>query len=308
MDLSHVKNAHDANELTRAYLDSLLVEARYLDGASPDTRLTLYGKTFETPIMIAAFSHLDNVRENGMALMAQGAKDAGACNWAGMGEESELEGILATGAQTVKIVKPYADRSLVFHRLEHAYRAGALAVGMDIDHSFGPTGQPDRIGDLEMAPVSLEELKAFVKATPLPFVVKGVLSVQDALKCAQAGVSGILLSHHHGILPCAVPPLMALPAIRKAVGDRLDLFVDCSIDSGIDAFKALALGARAVCVGRAILPALERDGAAGVTAFLKQATGELAGMMAKTGCTDLGHIGRGLLWDASRGAPADGRE
>ena len=303
MDLSHVKNTRDANELTRAYLDSLLVEARYLDSAVPDTSLSLYGRTFTTPIMTAAFSHLDNVRENGMALMAEGAKKAGACNWAGMGEEAELERILATGAATVKIVKPYADRKLVFRRLEHAYRAGALAVGMDIDHSFDHRGQPDVIGDTAMAPVSLEELKEFVQATPLPFVVKGVLSVQDAIKCARAGVRGLLISHHHGILPYAVPPLMTLPAIRKEVGDGLDLFVDCSIDTGCDAFKALALGAKDVCVGRAVLPSLGKDGADGVAEYLKKMTEELAGMMARTASRDLAHIGPGLLWNAAAERP-----
>ena len=301
MDTGKVTDPRDSNQLTRAYLNSLLVETRYLDSCVPSLEMELFGRRFSSPIMRAAFSHLGGTHPGGMAEMARGARLAGICNWAGMGDPAELEDILATGAPTIKIVKPYADRGLVFERLRHAERAGALAVGVDIDHSFDRRGMPDHVLGMDMKPVSLQELRAFVRATGLPFIVKGVLSVQDAVKCAEAGVQGIVVSHHHGIMPGAVPPLMALPRIRDAVGGTLQLFVDCSIDSGEDAFKCLALGARAVCVGRACLPAFRDGGAEGVRQYVDGMNDQLRAMMARTGSQSPDSIPRDVLWSAADG-------
>lgn len=301
MDVSKVTSMRDSTQLTRAYYDSLLVEPRYLDSGVPDLSMELYGQRFASPVMIAAFSHLSGTHPGGMPEMARGAAQAGICNWAGMGDEAEFESIMATGAQTIKIVKPYADREKVFRRLRHAAEHGALAVGMDIDHSFDYRGYPDNvIGEL-MAPVSTKELRSFVQATDKPFIVKGVLSVQDAVKCAEAGVRGILISHHHGIMPCAVPPLMALPRIRAAVGNAMDIFVDCAIENGEDVFKCLALGAKAVCVGRAILPALHDKGADGVKAYVDGMNDQLRAMMARTASPSLEKIPGDVLWDSATG-------
>src|SRR5690554_4929665 len=95
----------DSNQITREYFDSLLVEMRHIDALIPSTKLKLYGETFDTPIMMAALSHLNKVRENGMVEMAKGAHAANAVNWAGMGDEAELDAITATGARTIKIIK-----------------------------------------------------------------------------------------------------------------------------------------------------------------------------------------------------------
>lgn len=122
-----------------------------------------------------------------------------------------------------------------------------MAVGMDIDHCFYGNGGYDVVCGLLMHAKTLEQLRQYVSTSAVPFIVKGVLSVQDAEKCAQAGVKGILVSHHHGIMPYSVPPLMVLPEIRRAVGNDMKIFVDCGIESGMDVFKALALGADAVC-------------------------------------------------------------
>lgn len=301
MDTSKVTNMRDSNQLTRAYMDSLLIESRYLDSCVPDLHMELYGETFASPIMIAAFSHLGKTHPGGMAEMARGAQQAGICNWAGMGDEAELEDILATGAKTIKIVKPYADREKVFHMLRFAEKAGALAVGMDIDHSFDRCGQPDNVLGMQMQPVTREELRSFVQATKLPFIVKGVLSVQDAVKCAEAGASGILISHHHGIMPWAVPPLMVLPKIRAAVGNSMDIFVDCGIETGDDVFKCLAMGAKAVCVGRSILDSFREQGADGVETYVARMNDELRALMAKTASPRTDRIPKDVLWDSTTG-------
>lgn len=297
MNFGAIKNPTSSNEITRAYFDSILVESRYLDSCEPDTEMELFGKKFASPIMIAAFSHLHNQHEGGMVEMAKGAKAAGICNWAGMGPKEELTEILATGCETIKIVKPYADRNKVFDMIKHAETSGALAVGVDIDHSFNWKGNNDVVLGEAMKPVTSQELAEFVSATKLPFVIKGVMSVQDAVKCAQAGVKGLLISHHSGILPCAVPPLMALPAIKDAVGNDIDLFVDCNVNSGFDAFKCLAMGAKAVCVGRAILPSFKESGAAGVEKYIANMNDELKNLMAKTGCYNLSKMTKTVLWN-----------
>lgn len=288
----------DSNQITREYFDSLLVEMRHLDGALPETGLELFGEQFSTPVMTAALSHLGNVRENGMVQMAEGARLAGAVSWAGMGDEKELEDITATGARTIKIIKPYVDNDYILKRIAHAEKCGVMAVGMDIDHAFSGKGKYDVVLGMEMRPKSLEEMKEFVKATKLPFVVKGVLSVKDAEKCLEAGVKGIVVSHHHGIIDYAVPPLMILPEIVRVVQKQIPVFVDCGIESGSDVFKALALGADAVCVGRALMGSLQVNGAEGVQEKIASLTEELAGIMARTGASDLLQIDPSVIWKA----------
>ena len=295
-----VKNPGKSDQITRDYLDSLLLEMRHLDSKKPDTTLRLYGEVFDTPIMMAALSHLNNIHEHGMAEMAKGAVLANAVNWAGMGEKEELEEIVGTGARTIKIIKPYADNDIIFDRMAHAEKCGVLAVGMDIDHAFNGKGEYDKVLGYEMAPKSLEEIRGFVKATKLPFVVKGVLSKQDAYKCVEAGVKGIVVSHHHGIMDYAIPPLMALPEIVKAVNGQIPTFVDCGIQSGMDAFKALALGATAVSVGRGIMPQLGGKGAEGVRERIIEMNEELKGVMARTGCCDLAHMDTSVIWNTNR--------
>lgn len=286
----------DSNRITREYLDSLLVETRLIGSVLPCTELELYGHTFSTPVMMAALSHLDSCRPNGMVEMAKGAAAANAVMWAGMGEDTELEAITATGAKTIKIVKPYADEELIFHKLRHAENCGALAVGMDIDHAFGRGGDYDTVLGYPMEAKSLEQLQRYCAATSLPFVVKGVLSVQDARYCLEAGAGGIVVSHHHGIQDYAVPPLRILPDIRKEVNGRIPVFVDCGISSGMDVFKAMALGASAASVGRKIMEYLHVSGAAGVEQAVHEMTGELATVMARTGTKNLLSFDSSVIW------------
>ena len=279
----------DSNQITRDYFDSILLETRYWDSDLPSTKMELYGETFETPIMTAALSHLHEICDNAMAEFGKGAKDAGAVHWVGMGEDDELEQILATGARTVKIIKPHREDEVIYHKIRHAAEHGASAVGMDIDHCFAGNGEYDVVCGLPMHAKTASDLENYVKASSVPFIVKGVLSAKDAEKCVKAGVSGILVSHHHGIMQYAVPPLMILPEIVKAVDGQIPVFVDCGIESGMDVFKALALGADAVCVGRELMGPL-KDGAAGVTNRMNEMNRELMSIMARTGAKSLKEI------------------
>jgi isopentenyl diphosphate isomerase/L-lactate dehydrogenase-like FMN-dependent dehydrogenase len=288
-------NPGDSNVIARQYMDSLLLKMRLIDSDLPSTEFTLFGEKFASPVMTAALSHLNGRYPNGMVELAKGAKDANMILWVGMGDNAELDDILATGARTIKIVKPYKDNDMIFDRLTHAEKAGAFAVGMDIDHSFNRGGGYDVVQGFEMRPKTLTEIKSFIKATKLPFIIKGVLSEEDAEKCLEAGASGILVSHHHGIMDYAVPPLQILPSIAKVIKKRIPIFVDCGIDRGMDVFKALALGADGACLGRSLMGPLGEGGAKAVTATMEAVTRELSHTMAMTGSRDLAHIDPGVL-------------
>ena len=286
--------ATSSDKITRQYFDSLLLEARYLDSAIPSTNFLVFGKEFSTPIMTAALSHLHNNAENGMIVYAKSAKLSNAVHWVGMGPDSELEEIVKTGAASIKIVKPHADNKEVFRKIEHAEKSGCFAVGMDIDHSFAGDGNFDNVLGLPMAAKSFDELKDFVQSTKLPFIVKGVLSVQDAEKCAKAGVKGIQVSHHHGIMPASVPPLLILQDIRRALGPDFPIFIDCGIESGLDVYKCLALGATAVSVGRHLMPLLKK-GEETVSKRINDMTAELKGIMAKTSVQNLSQMDSSVI-------------
>lgn len=286
----NTNNPASSKEITRAYFDSLLLEMRLMDSAVPSTEFELYGKKFQTPIMTAALSHLGTFHPdipNGMVQYAKGAAMAGAVHWIGMGSDEEFKAVAETGAPSIRIIKPYADEEKFYGMVRCAEECGALAVGTDIDHMFDMKGNYDVCVGEQMEVKSSQKLKEYVDATKLPFIVKGVLSVHDAAKCAEIGVKGIVVSHHGGRLNYAVPPLYVLPEIVKEVGDVMPIFVDCGILSGMDAYKALALGATAVSVGIHLIPYISKGGEQGVADRINEMTEELRGVMAYTGVKNM---------------------
>ena len=291
--------ASDANRITREYMDSILIEELLIGSEEPSLSMNLFGETFQTPIMMPAFSHLKTFAKeqaNGMLEYARAAKNLGMVNWVGMCENDEFAEIMEVGAKTVRIIKPYADRDKVYSQIEQAVKLGALAVGMDTDHIFGGDGRYDLVVGEKMIRQTASDIAGYVNAAGIPFLIKGVLSVRDAAVCAECGVKGILVSHHHGRMPFAVPPLMVLPEIAREVGKSMKIFVDCSIDTGADVYKALALGADAAAVGRAMMPGLKSDGCAGVEKYVRGMNGELAMIMAFTGAKSVEEISASVLW------------
>ena len=276
--------------ITRAYIDSLLVEVRHLDAVMPSTEMTLFGKTFTTPVATAALSHMGGQYPDGMAAMADGANQAGALVFSGMGSQEELERMVATGAQVIKIIKPYADRDSVYAKIRHAEEIGYLAVGIDTDHAFDRRHGYDCIEGMEMFPLSSAELKDMVASTKLPFFIKGVLSRKEARKCLDCGVKGMVVSHHNGRIETAVPPLMVLPEIAEEVNGEAALFVDCAIQSGLDVLKCLALGATGACVGRPLMQPLREKGPEGVRETIATITNDLRYSMAMTASPDVKSI------------------
>lgn len=276
----------DANEITARYMDSILIKERLIDSEVADTSVELFGETFSGPVLMPAFSHLKEFagrKLTGLEEYSIAAKNMNILNFVGMMENDMYKRIADTGAKTVRIVKPYADNLKVRDQMKFAEDNGAVAIGMDIDHIFGNEGLDVVIGELMTVQTS-DMIRSYIESTKLPFVVKGVLSEEEAVKCADLGAKAIIVSHHHGRLPYAVPPLMVLPSIKKALEERdVKIFVDCGIASGADVYKCLALGADAAAVGRSMLPSLEEGGIEGMEKFIEKVNNELRYIMSCTG-------------------------
>lgn len=275
----------DSIQIARDYMDSLLVESRIVGAVRPNSNIRFLGQDFKTPIMTSALSHLDLVS------MAKGADMAGAPVSIGMGGIEELGNVLNTGAKVMKIIKPYKDKEEILKRIKFARENGAIAVGMDVEHSVNVEDPFDSvvIGD-EMKLPTIDELREYVDFAGIPFFIKGAMSVHDARAAANIGCAGIILSHHNGLMRYSVPPVMVLPEIREVMGNNIILIADGGIESGFDAFKALALGADLVTVGKALIEPLKNNGAQGVCDTLTKMTLQLQAMMLRTSSSDLKHI------------------
>lgn len=258
-----------------------------------------FGRLYRSPIMMPAFSHLNKAGLSGRTPMeeyAAAASELHILNWVGMESDEEYTRIAETAPGSVRIIKPFADHDKICSEIAFARDHGAAAVGIDIDHIAGTNGDYDVVDGYPMGPVLQQDLDEYVKEAKIPFIAKGVLSVHDALAAADAGCRAIVVSHHHGRIPYGIPPLSVLTDIRKALaGKDIQIFVDCGIDTGYDAYKALALGADAACVGRGILKPLLQEGSKGVIEKVKHMNEELKQLMLYTGIKDTSSFDPGVI-------------
>ena len=147
--------------------------------------------------------------------------------------------------------------------------------------------------------LSWDDLPFLRERTKLPLLLKGILHPDDARRALDAGVDGIVVSNHGGRqVDGAIATLDALPAVVTAVGDRVPVLLDSGVRGGADAFKALALGATAVLVGRQYVYGLAVAGEAGVREVLANLRAELDLTMALAGCASLAELGPETLQDA----------
>ncbi len=264
--------------------DSLWIERRYIDSRKPDTSFTLYGEKFSTPVMAAIESEGEkNTPENKGEEAAKDAYRAGAAAFTDVEDEKELIQMAATGAKIISIIKPYADNQIIIEKIKRAEKHGAFAVGIDIAGAFNQKGEYNIASGHHMAPKSVEEISMLVKNASRPFVVKGVLSMQDAYKSLEAGVEGLFIACSRPY-PAALPLSRILRDIKKVAGGQAPVFLDWKINSGENAFKALALGADGVCIRQSM-----GEGGA-LFDSINRVNDELMGFMAQTGCFDLNHM------------------
>ncbi|AEF94790.1 (S)-2-hydroxy-acid oxidase [Desulfotomaculum nigrificans CO-1-SRB] len=291
------------NNLTA--LASYSLNMRTLHGAkAPSTETELFGIKLSSPIQAApmtgtpynmggAISERDFI-----GMIVSGSKQAGTIGWTGDGADptmydSGIEAIIAEGGHGIPIIKP-REQDAIIERIRRAEAAGAKAVGMDIDGAGLVTmalkGQP-------VGPKTVEELKELVKATKLPFILKGIMTVDEAEMAVEAGVSAIVVSNHGGrILDYTPGAAEVLPAIAAAVKGKVTIFADGGVRTGVDVLKLLALGADGVLVGRPLVVGAFGGGAEGVKLVLDKMNDELKQAMILTGCQSIKDINSRVIY------------
>ncbi len=139
--------------------------------------------------------------------------------------------------------------------------------------------------------VTWEDLQWLREQAGLPIVLKGIIHAEDARRALDSGVDGLIVSNHGGRqVDGSIGALDALPGVRDAVGAEFPVLFDSGIRTGADVFKALALGADAVCLGRPYIWGLALDGQAGVEHVLRCLLGELDLTLALSGYTEITHL------------------
>jgi len=273
------------------YFERFGFKFRMIDSREASTEVTLFNRTFKTPILSGALSGMVDITDRPLVKVATGVKESGSMMWVGIASSDQVREVFETGVPTVRIVKPYQEIEMMIKELHEAEEGGAIAVGTDIDFFYGAKRGDRVFAPKAMAPKSVKELKRLVAATKLPFILKGVLSAQDAEKAVEVGAGGIVVSNHGGVvIDFAAHPLEVLPEIKAVIGDRIPIFVDSGFRRGSDVMKALALGADAVLVGWLLAMGLAADGSQGVTEMVNIITAELRRIMSVTGCRTVTEI------------------
>ena len=193
----------------------------------------------------------------------------------------------------VPTIKPW-NIDTVKAKMEQAKASGCFAVAMDVDAAGLPFLK-------NMTPPagskSVAELAEIVKLAERPFIVKGVMTVKGALKAKEAGAAAIVVSNHGGrVLDQCPATAEVLPEIAEALkGSGVKILVDGGIRSGVDVFKALALGADAVLICRPFVTAVYGGGEEGVKCYIDKIAAELADTMQMCGAHSLAEITRDMV-------------
>lgn len=274
------------------------------DALQPDTTTVLFGQHCKTPIMGApitgsainaggAITELEMV-----TAIVEGSKLAGSLGWIGDPANPSMyeDGLAAirTAKQGIAIIKPRIDQQEILALFKLAEEAGAVALGVDLDGAGLVTmalkGQP-------VGPKTEAQLTELIAATSLPFIVKGIMTADEAVKCVNAGAAAIVVSNHGGrVLDHTPGAADVLPEIVKAIKGKITILADGGVRSGADVLKLLALGADGVLVGRPLIVGAYGGGTEGVQTLMEKYTAELRAAMILTGCKNLKDIKPDVLF------------
>lgn len=290
----------------REALDRLYLKMRVIhDVRQPVTKCRLLGLELGMPVMIAplagtAFNMGNGMEEKKFAqIVVGGAKQSGiiACTGDGTREifECGLEAIRANGGWGIPVIKPWLE-DMFFERLTAAANCGATVIGMDIDAcaitALAKSKRP-------VSPKNSSEIKTIVNkahACGLKFMLKGILSVEDALAAQECGCDAIVVSNHGGRALEALPgTAQALDLIAQNVRG-MTILVDGGIRCGADILKMLALGANGVLMGRPAIIAAMGGEEAGIELFFSRLQRQLVESMILTGCPNVADADKSLLY------------
>ena len=269
-----------------------------------DTSFELFGHKVALPVFAAPVGAMqlhygdkyDDLAYNDILVTA--CAQAGIAAFTGDGTnpavmEAAAEALKKNGGGGVPTVKPW-NMDTIRQKMELVKAADPFAIAMDIDAAGLPF-----LKNLTPPAGSktVEELKEIAAMAGKPFILKGIMTVSGALKALEAGASGIVVSNHGGrVLDQCPSTAEVLPAILDSVGGRMTVLVDGGIRTGMDVFKALALGADAVLIGRPFVTMVYGGGAEGVQVYVDKLKAELSDTMAMCGAHSLSDINRSMIF------------
>lgn len=286
-------------------LSRIKMNMRVIHGAEePDTATRFLGLDLSLPVIAAPVAGVKlNMgceaisEEEYISHYLGGSRDAGSIGCFG---DAVPDAFFQVGLKALKevegfgipVLKPFEDQYL-FPKLEQAAEAGAPMVGMDIDAAGLIT---PRLMGRPVSPKTPKKLKEIIAHTSLPFILKGIMTPDEALLAVDAGAAGIVVSNHGGRVMDHLPGTAeVLPGIVAAVKGRIAILVDGGIRSGVDILKMLALGADAVMIGRPFAWATLGGGREGVKLYTDSLRNELISAMILTNCPTIPDVGPHVL-------------
>jgi len=312
-----------ADELTlrrnREAFDAIRLRPRVLvDVSRIDTRLELFGQKLDFPILLAPVAGQGRMHTRAEPEAARGATAAGATFVISTFASSRVDEI-ARAAQRRAWFQLYVqrDRGVTKDMVQRAEAAGCTALCITVDGPVVPMRDREkRLGirppysgasrggrvsplyaDAIDSTVTWETVAWIRSFAKTPVLIKGITAPDDARRAAADGLAGVIVSNHGGRNLDTMPATIeALPAIVEAAGNRTAVLLDGGVRRGTDVLKAIALGARAVLIGRPYIWGLVVDGAAGVQRVVDILRDELETAMGLCGATSLDKISRQLLW------------
>ncbi|XP_040873563.1 peroxisomal (S)-2-hydroxy-acid oxidase GLO1-like isoform X3 [Glycine max] len=292
-----------------------------VDVSKIDLTATVLGFKISMPIMIAPTAMQKMAHPEGELATARAASAAGTIMTLSSWATSSVEEVASTGPD-IRFFQLYVfkDRNVAAQLVRRAERAGFKAIALTVDTPILGRREADiknrftlpshlvlkNFEGLDLRKLD-KDIQWLQTITSLPILLKGVLTAEDTRIAVQAGVAGIIVSNHGARQLDYVPAtIMALEEVVKAAQGRIPVFLDGGIRRGTDVFKALALGAAGVFIGRPVLFSLAADGEAGVRKVLQMLRDEFELTMALSGCRSLKEITRDHVvteWDRPRFAP-----
>ena len=268
-----------------------------------DTTFDFFGHRLVLPVMagpVGAMQLHYGDRYNDMEyndLLVSACAKAGILAFTGDGTnpavmEGASKAIAANHGAGVTTVKPW-NKEEVFRKLDMAKASGVWAIAMDIDAAGLPF-----LKNLTPPAGSktVEELKEIADYAQVPFILKGIMTVRGAEKAVKAGAKAIVVSNHGGrVLDQCPATVEVLPEIVEAVGKDVMVLVDGGIRTGMDVFKALALGAKGVLIARPFVNMVYGGGLEGPAALVAKLKAELEDTMLMCGAHSLAEIDRSMV-------------
>lgn len=273
-----------------------------------DTTTTVLGTPVSSPVLVAPVGYQRLAHPEGELATAEGVRRAGGFMVVSTRSSTRIEDV-ATELAAPWWFQTYVmrDRARTVDLVRRAAASGCRALVLTGDTPLVATKPRDRRNGFEMPPdhrlagvdagsqqdpaTSFDDIAWLTETSGLPVLVKGVLRADDARSCLAAGAAGVVVSNHGGRqLDGAVSTADAVGGVVQEVGDEVEVYVDGGIRSGSDVLKALALGVRAVMVGRPVIWGLAVDGAAGAAAVLVQLRRELEEVLVLSGASSVAEV------------------